>query len=77
MIRGLIDRSAAQLIELFATARSDAGRDPTAAKTWAYAIVGAFQVVTLMWLRDAYCDIDTVADDLTLLLWPGVETAGD
>jgi AcrR family transcriptional regulator len=77
VMRGLVDRSAAQLIELFATARSDAGRDPAAAKTWAYAIVGAFQVVALMWLRDDYCDIDTVADDLTLLLWPGVETAGD
>ncbi|MCH9838079.1 MAG: TetR family transcriptional regulator [Ilumatobacter sp.] len=76
VIRGLIDRSAAQLIELFATARSAAGRDPIAARTWAYAIVGAFQVVTLMWLRDAYCDLDTVADDLTLLLWPGVATAG-
>ena len=30
-----------------------------------------------MWLRDDYCDIDTVADDLTQLLWPGVATAGD
>ena len=77
VIRGLVDRSAGLLIELFASARADAGRDPAAARTWAYAIVGAFQVVTLMWLRDDYCDIDTVADDLTQLLWPGVATAGD
>ncbi len=77
VIRGLVDRSSAQLIELFATARADAGRDPAAARTWAYAIVGAFQIVTLMWLRDGYCEIDTVADDLTQLLWPGVATAGD
>ncbi len=77
VVRGLVDRSAALLIDLFATARAEAGRDPAAAKTWAYAIVGAFQVVTLMWLRDDYCDIDTVADDLTQLLWPGVATAAD
>ena len=77
VIRGLVDRSSAQLIELFASARVDAGRDPAAGRTWAYAIVGAFQMVTLMWLRDDYCDIDTVADDLTQLLWPGVATAGD
>ena len=58
-------------------AMEKAGRDPAAARTWAYAIVGAFQIVTLMWLRDGYCEIDTVADDLTQLLWPGVATAGD
>ena len=77
VVRELVDRAATQLVELFTAARVGAGHHAAAAKTWAYAIVGAFQVVTLMWLRDDYCDIDTVADDLTQLLWPGVATAGD
>jgi len=76
VVRGLVDRSSELLVRQFAAARARAGRDPVAAKTWAYAIVGAFQVVTLMWLRDDYCDLDTVTDDLTQLLWPGVATAG-
>jgi AcrR family transcriptional regulator len=77
LMRRLVDRSAAQLIELFTVARQSADRDPAAAQTWAYAIVGAFQTVTLMWLRDGYSDLDTIADDLTQLLWPGVATAAD
>lgn len=77
VVRRLADRSATQMIELFTAARLAAGRDPVAGRTWAYAIVGAFQMVTLMWLRDEYCDIDAVADDLTQLLWPGVATVGD
>ena len=72
VVRRLVDRSSDLLVHQFA----GAGRDPAAAKTWAYAIVGAFQIVTLMWLRDDYCDLDTVTDDLTQLLWPGVATAG-
>lgn len=76
VVRRLVDRSSEQLIGLFATARVARDRDPAAARTWAYAIIGAFQMVTLMWLRDEYCDIDTVTDDLTHLLWPGVATAG-
>lgn len=77
VVHQLVDRSSAQMIELFSAARTAAGRDPVAANTWAHAIVGALQMVTLMWLRDQYCDIDTVADDLTQLLWPGVATVGD
>lgn len=76
VVRGLVDRSSEPLVRQFAGARARAGRDPAAAKTWAYAIVGAFQVVTLMWLRDDYCDLDTVTADLTQLLWPGVAIAG-
>lgn len=77
MVRRLVDRSSQQPIELFTAARVAANRDTAAARTWGYAIVGAFQLVALMWLRDDYCDVDTVADDLTHLLWPGVSTAGD
>lgn len=77
VVQQLVHRSSTQMVELFTAARTAAGRDPAAASTWAHAILGAFQMVTLMWLRDPYCDIETVADDLTQLLWPGVATAGD
>lgn len=72
-LRRLVDRSAAQMIEQFDAMREVRGQDPTAARTWAHAIVGAFQISTMMWLRDEYCDIDTLADQLTQLLWPGLD----
>ena len=73
-LRRMVDRSAHQMIVLF-SATELPGHAPSAARTWAHAIVGAFHIVTIMWLRDEYCDIDTVAEDLTDLLWPGVVTA--
>ncbi|MGB0112205.1 MAG: TetR/AcrR family transcriptional regulator [Ilumatobacteraceae bacterium] len=74
-LRRLIDRSAQLMIGLF-TASPDLTDDATAARTWAYSILGAFQIVTVMWLDDQYCDIETLAADLTRLLWPGIERLG-
>lgn len=65
-LRRLVDRSAAQMIEQFSIV------DASAATTWAHAIVGALQISTMMWLRDEYCDIGTLAEHLTRLLWPGI-----
>ena len=62
------------MIELFSAAPGL--QTPTTARTWAYSILGAFQVVTVMWLGSDYSDRDTVAADLTALLWPGIELAG-
>ncbi|MFK8025621.1 MAG: TetR/AcrR family transcriptional regulator [Ilumatobacter sp.] len=76
-LRRLVDRSAQQLLELFSPARAAAGLDQSAARTWAYAVIGAFQTVTTMWLGDEYCDRDIVARDLTDLLWPGVASVGE
>lgn len=73
-LRRLIDRSSEQMIEVFTTARRAAGLDVSTAQTWGYAIIGAFQLVTIMWLRDEYCALDAVAEHLTQLLWPGVAT---
>ncbi len=72
VLQRLVERSAQQLVDLFAAA----GRDEVASRTWSHAIVGAFQIVALMWLRDDYCDIDTLADNLADLLWPGVSGGG-
>lgn len=74
--RRLVDRSAQLMIGLFTEAPASAG-DAAAARTWAYSILGAFQVVTIMWLDDPYCELDTVAADLTRLLWPGIERLGE
>jgi AcrR family transcriptional regulator len=71
-LRRLVDRSSAGLIDTFVGARRAAGLDPTPATTWAHAIIGAFQMVTVMWLGDEYCDLDGVAEHLTQLFWPGI-----
>jgi len=73
-LRRLVDRSATLMIELFTAAPGL--QTPTTARTWAYSILGAFQVVTVMWLGSDYSDRNTVAADLTALLWPGIELAG-
>lgn len=75
-LRRLIARSAQLMIGLFTESPALAG-DADAARTWAYSILGAFQAVTIMWLDDAYCDLNTLAADLTRLLWPGIERLGD
>lgn len=72
VVQRLVERSARQLIELFTAS----GRDADTSRTWSYAIVGAFQIVALMWLRDDYCDIDVLADDLSELLWRGISRVG-
>lgn len=71
-LRRLVDRTATLVIELL-SASPLLSAEPLAGRTWAYAIVGAFQIVTVMWLGDDYCGPDTLAADLTRLLWPGVE----
>ncbi len=71
-LRRLVDRSAQLMIALFEASPALAA-DPVATRTWAYSILGSFQIVTVMWLDDDYCELDTLAADLTQLLWPGIE----
>ena len=70
--RRLVDRSAASMVAAFTAARAGVGLDPDGAKTWAWAIVGALQVVTTMWLRDDEGDLDELVRDLRQLLWSGL-----
>jgi AcrR family transcriptional regulator len=70
--RRLVDRSAASMVAVFSTARANVGLDPDGARTWAWAIVGALQVVTTMWLRDADVDLDELVRDVSQLLWSGL-----
>jgi AcrR family transcriptional regulator len=71
-VRRLVDRSSSRMIEQFTALRTAAGLDPLPARTWAYATVGAIQVVASMWLRDGYGDRDDIAEHLTQLMWPGL-----
>ena len=77
--RRLVDRSAASMVSVFSTARGSVGLDPGGATTWAWAIVGALQMVTTMWLRDDDRDLDALVRDVSQLLWSGLgpTLAGD
>ncbi len=61
----MIERSAAPLIAhpvryIEAGERSHATR-----RTDAYATVGALRTVAVMWVRDPYCDLEQITDDVT------------
>jgi AcrR family transcriptional regulator len=71
----LVERSAHPLIEVFASVREQGHHDLGAARSWAYAIVGALQVAATMWQRDRFRDLDELADDLTRLVWDGLGDA--
>ncbi len=70
--RRLVDRSSAAMISGFRTSRSRAGLDPDGAAAWAWAIVGALQIVATMWLRDDGRRLDELTHDLSELLWSGL-----
>jgi AcrR family transcriptional regulator len=74
--RHLVERSARQMHDRFTAARTASGLDPAPSRTWSYAMVGAIQVVAMMWLDDQYADLDDVAAHLTQLMWPGFVDAG-
>ena len=68
----LADRSAGPIAAQLAAHRRQAGLDPAVAYTWAYAMIGALQYVTLWWLRDQPWGPKKLVDQLTQLLWSGV-----
>ena len=68
----LADRSAEPIATQLAAHRRHAGLDPAVASTWAYAMIGALQYVTLWWLRDQPWGPKTLVDHVTQLLWSGL-----
>ena len=75
--RHLVERSARQMYDGFTAGRTATGLDPAPSRTWSYAMVGAIQVVAMMWLDDEYADLDDVAAHLTQLMWPGFAGTGN
>jgi len=68
----LADDAAHRFEPGIAAYRAAGGADPTVAPVWSYAFVGALHFVTLWWLRDGALPIDTVAEQITELLWEGM-----
>ncbi len=69
----LADGTAVQFAEGIAAYRTARGADPSVATSWAYGLVGALHFVTLWWLRDKSVDIDEVTNQITTLLWSGLQ----
>ena len=69
----LADGAASQFAASIQAYRSARGADPTVATVWAYGMVGALHFVTLWWLRDQALDVELVTDQITALLWSGLE----
>jgi AcrR family transcriptional regulator len=67
----LADDAARRFEPGIAAYRTTHGADPAVATVWSYAFVGALHFVTLWWLRDEGLAMDTVAEQLTELLWQG------
>ena len=72
----LADGAASQFAASIEAYRSARGADPTVATVWAYGMVGALHFVTLWWLRDQALDVELVTDQITALLWSGLELDG-
>ena len=67
-------RAAAPLAADLRAARVRAGRDPSVAEAWAFALIGAMHMVGLWWLdEDAAPDASRLSEQLTELFWSGLE----
>jgi len=69
----LADTTATGFVDTIAANRAKYGADPSVAKVWAYALVGALHYVTLLRLRDRSVGIERAARHLTAMLWSGFD----
>jgi AcrR family transcriptional regulator len=74
----LADGAARQFAEPIAAYRAAHQADPAVARVWSYGLLGALHYVTLWWLRDQSTPMDLVIEQITALLWSGMQlTQGD
>ncbi|MGK0257178.1 MAG: AcrR family transcriptional regulator [Candidatus Azotimanducaceae bacterium] len=69
----LADGAVGQFAGSIAKHRKAQGADPDVAIVWSYGLLGALHFVTLWWLRDRAADIEIVIDQITALLWSGMQ----
>ena len=69
----LADTTATQFVDTIAANRAKYGADPSVAKVWAYALVGALHYVTLLRLRDRSVGVERAARHLAAMLWSGFD----
>lgn len=67
----LADMTTREFATSIAAYRTSRGGNADVAMTWAYALVGALHYVTLWLLRDASLDAETIAQQVTQMLWSG------
>lgn len=72
VLQRLAERSARALVEVFREVRRQAGLDVGGAETWAYAVVGALQMISTMSQGGPPIDPDVVSEDLARLMWDGL-----
>ncbi len=68
----LVDRLAAPMVVAFGGDPSGGGPDAVEGRIWAWALVGAMQVATTMWMRDEARDPDALVRVMSQLLWSGL-----
>lgn len=69
----LADGTAQQFAARIAAYRTAQGMDASVATVWAYGLVGALHFATMWWLREPDIDVDVVTDQITALLWSGLQ----
>ena len=69
----LADGAAQQFALPIAEYRATHGADASVAQVWSYGLLGALHFVTLWWLRDQSADLDVVTDQISMLLWSGMQ----
>lgn len=69
----LADGTAQQFAARIAAYRTAQGVDASVATVWAYGLVGALHFATMWWLREPDIDVDVVTDQITALLWSGLQ----
>ena len=69
----LADGTAQQFAARIAAYRTAQGVDASVATVWAYGLVGALHFATLWWLREPDIDVEVVTDQITALLWSGLQ----
>lgn len=70
----LARQSAEGLAVLLARLHRGHEADPTIAPTWAYGIVGMLNMTALWWLHEDSLPAEAIANHLSDLLWPGIQT---
>jgi len=68
----LADGAAEQFAAPIAAYRAAHGADPAVATVWSYGLLGALHYITLWWLREPGPDIEAVVEQISALLWSGM-----
>lgn len=66
-LEAMIERSAERFIDRFERLESPPHSSPTASRTWGLAMVAALRTIAVFWVKEPYCDIDELVDQVDVL----------